>query len=397
MRLLLATATALLTRSPRPRPPLPRGSRRRPRRRRRTSRRSAPSPLRPTATAAALGAATRRRHLRRSSSRAARQAAASRRRSTAAGDDRPGDSSRARRPGHRDRRLPPGRPARGPGCACRGQVSAAAPETLDIPTRASRIGGRQQRPCRRRVHQGHRGRARRARARCAPRRRDGEFGPAAQTIAFSADTGRHPRRRRRLLRSTQRQRGGGRRTRNDGARDVSRPNHSGSPTATLQRHGASISDRRRAPTADSGSVVVDAERPDHRALARRDARADRRSRSVRAPAGEQLDVARLRLPGEQRHRRDTGGRGDAGRRRHRRLGLSSAGAIIVQAAVRAAGGGNFVDLASSPGPGMDVQRPVVSVGRGGDTLFVWTTSMGEAIFAVHRLAGRRRTAPRCRP
>ena len=64
--------------------------------------------------------------------------------------------------------------------------------------------------------------------------------------------------------------------------------------------------------------------------------------------------------------------------------LSNAGTGIVEAALRAAGGGAFSDLRKLSGPSMNVFDPIVSVGRGGDAMFVWGTSMGEAVFAVHR-------------
>jgi hypothetical protein len=64
--------------------------------------------------------------------------------------------------------------------------------------------------------------------------------------------------------------------------------------------------------------------------------------------------------------------------------LSNAGTGIVEAGIRAAGGGAFGDLRKLSGPSMNVFDPIVSVGRGGDAMFVWGTSMGEAVFAVHR-------------
>ncbi len=64
--------------------------------------------------------------------------------------------------------------------------------------------------------------------------------------------------------------------------------------------------------------------------------------------------------------------------------LSNAGTGIVEAGLRAAGGGAFGDLRKLSGPSMNVFDPIVSVGRGGDAMFVWGTSMGEAVFAVHR-------------
>jgi hypothetical protein len=64
--------------------------------------------------------------------------------------------------------------------------------------------------------------------------------------------------------------------------------------------------------------------------------------------------------------------------------LSNAGTGIVEAGLRAAGGGAFGDLRKLSGPSMNVFDPIVSVGRGGDAMFVWGTSMGEAVFALHR-------------
>ena len=64
--------------------------------------------------------------------------------------------------------------------------------------------------------------------------------------------------------------------------------------------------------------------------------------------------------------------------------ISNAGTGIVEAGLRAAGGGAFGDLRKLSGPSMNVFDPIVSVGRGGDAMFVWGTSMGEAVFAVHR-------------
>ena len=64
--------------------------------------------------------------------------------------------------------------------------------------------------------------------------------------------------------------------------------------------------------------------------------------------------------------------------------VNSAGTSVLEAAVRPPGGGGFTEHRKLSGPGTNVLAPVVSVGRGGDAMVVWSTSMGEAVYAVHR-------------
>jgi hypothetical protein len=64
--------------------------------------------------------------------------------------------------------------------------------------------------------------------------------------------------------------------------------------------------------------------------------------------------------------------------------VNTAGTSVLEAAVRAPGGGGFTDHRKLSGPSMNVLAPEVAVGRGGDAMIVWTTSMGEAVYAVHR-------------
>jgi len=64
--------------------------------------------------------------------------------------------------------------------------------------------------------------------------------------------------------------------------------------------------------------------------------------------------------------------------------VNSSGTSVLEAAVRPPGGGGFTEHRKLSGPGTNVLAPVVSVGRGGDAMVVWSTSMGEAVYAVHR-------------
>jgi hypothetical protein len=58
---------------------------------------------------------------------------------------------------------------------------------------------------------------------------------------------------------------------------------------------------------------------------------------------------------------------------------------VVEAAVRAPGGGGFSEGRKLSGPSMEsFTPPVVSVGRSGDALFSWVPGTGAGVFTVHR-------------
>jgi chitodextrinase len=66
--------------------------------------------------------------------------------------------------------------------------------------------------------------------------------------------------------------------------------------------------------------------------------------------------------------------------------VGTPGGGLIKAAIRPPGGGGFADFRELSGPSMNTLAPLVAVGRGGDALIAWGSSMGEAIYAVRRAA-----------
>jgi hypothetical protein len=66
--------------------------------------------------------------------------------------------------------------------------------------------------------------------------------------------------------------------------------------------------------------------------------------------------------------------------------VGTPGGGLIKSAIRPPGGGGFAEFRELSGPSMNTLAPLVSVGRNGDALIAWGSSMGEAIYAVRRAA-----------